>query len=79
MIRSRGEEESIITCFGSSSRDGIRCMTLGDWIASFLVLYLDKLSTNDCGTKTYLLEGGDDLDFGGLGLCEGGGMGRGLR
>ena len=67
-----------MTFFGTSSWDGIGCMTLGDWITSFLVLYLDKLSTNDCGKNTYLLQGENNVDFGGLGLCGGGGMGRGL-
>ena len=48
-------------------------MTLGDWITLFLVLYLDKVSS-----EINLLQGGDDVYFGELGLCEGGGMGRGL-
>ena len=49
------------------------CMTLCDWITLFLVLYLDKDYS-----EINLLQGGDDVDFGGLGLCKGGGMGRGL-
>ena len=48
-------------------------MTLGDWITLFLFLYLHKVSS-----KINLLQGGDDVDFGELGLCGGGGIGRGL-
>ena len=74
----RGEEESIIAWFGIISWHGIGCMTLGDWIISFLVWYLDNISINNCGKNTYLLQGGGDVDFAGLGLCGGWGMGRGL-
>ena len=46
-------------------------MTLGNWLSSFCILYLAK---ND---EKYPLRGGDNF-FGGLGLCEGETMGRGL-
>ena len=48
-------------------------MTLGDWITLILFLYLDKVSS-----EINLLHGGDDVDFGELELCGGGGIGRGL-
>ena len=58
MLRYRGEKESIMSCFGGRSWDGIGCMTLGDWITLFLFLYLDKVSS-----EINLLHGGDDVDF----------------
>lgn len=48
-------------------------MNLGDWLSSCYFLHLAK---ND---EKYPLRGGDDVDFGGLGLYEGGCMGRGFR
>lgn len=76
LLRYRGEDEYIMACLGTIYWHGIGC--LHDWITSFLVWYLDKLSTNDCGTKTNLLQGGDDVDFEGLGLCGDWALGRGL-
>ena len=46
-------------------------MTLGDWRTLSCSLHLVK------NNEKYPLQGGDDV-FGGLGLCEGGTMGRGL-
>ena len=71
MLKSRGEKESIMACIGGRSGDGIGCMTLGDWITLFL--YLDKVSS-----EINLIQGGEDVDFGGLGLCDDGGTGSGL-
>lgn len=73
ILGSRGEKEFIMARFGGRSWERFGCMTLGDWITLFLALYLDKVSS-----EKNLLQGGDDVDFGGLGLCGGWGMGRGL-
>ena len=40
MLRSRGEEESIMSCFGGRSWDGIGGMILGDWLSSCYFLHL---------------------------------------
>ena len=40
-------------------------MALDDWLTSFCILHLAK------SEEKYPLRGGDDVDFGGWGLCEG--------
>ena len=65
MLGSRGEEASIMSCFGGR--------TLGDWLTLSCSLYL---ANND---EKYPLRGGEDVDFGELALFEGETMGRGLH
>ena len=67
MLGYREEGESKMSCFG----DGIGSMTLDDWLTLSCSLHLAM------NKEKYPLRGGDDV-FGGLGLCRGGTMGRGL-